>query len=104
VFVADSAGTTGYSVRGGRLHPAWSDGTPGTSPVIAGGLLYVYDMQHGVLNVRNPFTGRVDMALQAGPGHWQSPIVVGGRIILADGNYMSPGAANIFIYHLPTVR
>ncbi|HEY2654932.1 MAG TPA: PQQ-binding-like beta-propeller repeat protein [Solirubrobacteraceae bacterium] len=104
VFVADSAGTTGYSVRGGRLHPAWSDGTPGTSPVIAGGLLYVYDMQHGVLNVRNPFTGRVEMALQAGPGHWQSPIVVGGRIILADGNYMSPGAANIFIYHLPTVR
>ncbi len=58
VFVTDSSGTAGYTVRGGRLRPAWSDSTPGTSPVIAGGLLYVYDMQHGVLNVRNPVTGR----------------------------------------------
>jgi hypothetical protein len=72
--------------------------------VIAGGLLYVYDMQDGVLNVRNPVTGHVDRALPAGPGHWNSPIVVGGRIILADGNYMSPGSANIFIYHLPSVK
>jgi hypothetical protein len=101
VFVTDSAGTAGYTVSGGRLHAAWSDSTPGTSPVVAGGLLYVFDMQRGVLNVRNPVTGDVDTALRAGPGHWNSPIVVGGRIILTDGDYMSPGPSNIFIYHLP---
>ena len=104
VFVSDGDGTAAYTLRARRLHPAWSDDAPGTSPVVAGGLLYVYDMQRGILNVRNPVTGALDAALQAGPGHWQSPIVVGGRIILADGNYMSPGPANLFIYHLPRAK
>ena len=38
-------------------------GTPGTSPVIAGGLLYVYDQGDGSLVVRLPVTGQaVDLA------------------------------------------
>lgn len=101
VFVADQAGTAAYVLGGGRLHLAWLDGAAGTSPVVAGGLLYVYDMQNGVLNVRNPVTGRLDIALPAASGNWNSPIVVGGRIILPVGSYHDPGPGTLFIYHLP---
>ena len=46
VFVADDAGTADYVLGPNlRLHIAWQDQTAGTSPVIAGGLLYVYDQQ-----------------------------------------------------------
>jgi hypothetical protein len=102
VFVSDGAGTAAYTLRGERLRLAWSDTAPGTSPVVAGGLLYVYDMQDGVLNVRNPVTGGLDIALHAAPGHWNSPIVVGGRIVLPEGDYHSPGPGTIDIYRLPS--
>ena len=41
VFVATGSGTAAWVLRGGRLHALWSNGTGGTSPVVAGGLLYV---------------------------------------------------------------
>ncbi len=47
VFIADDSGTAGYLLSGGRLHRVWEDGTSGTSPVVAGGLLYVYDERGG---------------------------------------------------------
>ena len=43
-------------------------------------------------------------ALDAGrrSGHWNSPIVVGGRIILPTGSYHdSSGTSTVDIYHLP---
>jgi len=40
LFVADNAGLAAWTLVGGRLRPAWSTNTPGTSPVVAGGLLY----------------------------------------------------------------
>ena len=101
VFVADGAGTAAYRLIGERLHVAWVESSAGTSPVVAGGLLYVYDPQNGVLNVRSPVTGRLYMALPAAPGHWNSPIVVGGRIVLPEGNYHNPGPGTIDIYQLP---
>ena len=33
VFVTTSGGTAAWLLQGGRLHPAWSNGTAGTSPV-----------------------------------------------------------------------
>ncbi len=102
VFVADGAGTAAYALSGRRLRVAWQDSSPGTSPVIAGGLLYVYDEIHGTLNVRVPASGRELAALPAGPGHWNSPIVVGGRIFLPVGNandHTTSGTLDIF--HLP---
>ncbi len=42
-FVATNAGTAGFRLSGGRLHGMWSNGTGGTSPVLAGGVLWVYD-------------------------------------------------------------
>ncbi len=85
VFVADGAGTWAYVLRGGRLHVAWKRGDAGTSPVVAGGLLYVYDPGGG-LNVFRPKTGSVVARLPAGRGHWNSPIVTDGRIALPEGN------------------
>ena len=103
VFVADGSGTSAYVLGANRrLTVRWSDGTPGTSPLIAGGLLYIYDMNDGALVIRNPRSGRVLARLPTAPGHWNSPIVVGGRIIVPEGNYFHPSATGtISVYHLP---
>jgi hypothetical protein len=85
VFVATNAGTGAWQLRGGRLHALWSNGSGGTSPVVAGGLLYVYDPS-GSLRVYVPRTGKPVATLPAGPGHWNSPIVVAGRVVLPEGS------------------
>ncbi len=102
VFVADDSGTTAYVLSGRRLHVRWHNGTSGTSPVIAGGLLYVYDENGGALNVYIPGSGRRIASLPARSGHWNSPIVAGGRIILPVGSYHSHSTrGTLLIYHLP---
>ena len=85
VFVATGGGTTAYSQRGGRLRPLWSDGTAGTSPIVAGGLLYVYD-PGGALVIYRAGSGRVVARLPAAGGHWQSPVPGGSRIALPEGD------------------
>ena len=70
VFVADDSGTAAYTVRVGsrpRLVSIWQNGTGGTSPVLAGGLLYVFDEQGGSLDVYEPTSGRA--AALAARGH-----------------------------------
>ena len=102
VYVTTSAGTAAYRLTARRLHPAWQDATPGTSPVLAGGLLYVYDQTDGTLIIRSPTTGRQLASLPAGQGHWNSPIISGDRIFLPTGNAndrASTGTLDIF--HLP---
>jgi hypothetical protein len=101
VFVTTAGGTAAYRLAGRHLSVAWKDSTPGTSPVLAGGLLYVYDETNGALVVRSPRTGRQLASLPAAQGHWNSPIVAAGRIILPTGNandHASSGALDI--YHL----
>jgi hypothetical protein len=105
VFVADGSGTTAYVLGGGR-HPRLSiasrNATGGTSPIVAGGLLYVYDEGDGELKVYEPTHLRPLATLPAATGHWNSPIVVGGRIILPEGNYMDHSSSGTLdIYHLP---
>jgi putative pyrroloquinoline-quinone-binding quinoprotein len=98
VFVADGSATAGYRLIGRRLRKVWSRGTAGTSPVVAGGLLYVYDPGGG-LNVYAPASGRRLVRLPAGPGHWNSPIVAEGRVILPEGNandHVATGVLNIY--------
>ena len=89
LFVADGAGTAAYRLAGTtaapRLERVWSAAAAGTSPVLAGGLLYVYD-PGGELNVYRPADGRRVAQLPAEPGHWSSPIVAGGVIALPTGN------------------
>jgi hypothetical protein len=85
VFAADNGGTAAWTLTGGRLEEKWKNGNGGTSPVLAAGLLYVYDPDGG-LRVYAPATGRLITKLDAGSGHWNSPIVVDGMIVLPEGN------------------
>jgi hypothetical protein len=105
VFLANDSGTAAYVLVPGRrprLRVAWQDGTPGTSPVIAGGLLYIYDEIDGGVTVRQPVSGTLLKSLPVGTGHWNSPIVVGGRVIVAEGSYQAHDTTGVLdIYHLP---
>ncbi len=85
LIAADGGGTQAWSLQGGRLHSVWRNGTGGTSPVIAGGLLWVYGPGGG-LRVYQPATGTLVTTLSAGGGHWNSPIVTDGRVALPEGN------------------
>jgi hypothetical protein len=86
VVVATGGGTTAYAVRGRRLRPLWGNGHAGTSPIVAGGVLYVYDPTGGGVRTYDPATGRSRATLAAGSGHWNSPVVAGGHLVLGEGN------------------
>jgi outer membrane protein assembly factor BamB len=83
IFVATDSGLACYVLSKGRLHVAWRNSAGGTSPVVAGGLLYVYN---GSLNVYAPTTGRRLASFSVGEAHWNSPIVTDGRVAVPDGN------------------
>jgi outer membrane protein assembly factor BamB len=85
LIAADGGATQAWSLRGGRLHSVWRVGNGGTSPVLAGGLLWVYDPGGG-LRVYKPSSGKLVATLPAGSGHWNSPIVTDGRVALPEGN------------------
>ncbi len=98
LFVADNAGLAAWTLGRGRLRPAWSTKTPGTSPVVAGGLLYVYN-PNGGLGIYVPGSGRELRTLAAGGGHWNSAIVVDGRIAVPEGDanqHASSGVLDIY--------
>ena len=98
LFVADRAGTAAWTFASGRLQSAWTNRNPGTSPVVAGGLLYIYD-PGGTLRVYDPTSGRVVAELPCGAGHWNSPIVIDGMIVLPEGNanrHETQGVVNIW--------
>jgi hypothetical protein len=101
MFAADNGGTAGYIFRNGRLRIGWRNGTGGTSPVVAGGLLWVYSPGGG-LSVYRPATGALVTRLDAGGGHWNSPIVVDGRVALPEGNandHSTTGVLDIWRLH-----
>jgi hypothetical protein len=99
VFVAGEHGTAAYALRGGQLRELWHNGQPGTSPVLAGGLLYVYEPEAGGINVYSPDSGRVLVHLAGMPGHWNSPIVVDGHVVEPEGNandHLQTGTLELF--------
>jgi outer membrane protein assembly factor BamB len=88
LFVGDNSGTSAYVLHSGahpRLSVRWQSSEPGTSPVIAGGLLYVYN-PNGNLDVYKPTSGHMVAQFGVPGGHWNSPIVIGGRIVLPVGD------------------
>lgn len=98
-FLADEHGTAAYVLRRGLLYRAWQNGNPGTSPVMAGGLLYVYDLSAGGINVYRPASPRPIAKLPGSSGHWNSPIVVDGHVIEPEGNgndHSQSGSIEIF--------
>jgi PQQ-like domain len=102
LFTATGSSTRGYTLSGGRLQLAWQKAAAGTSPVVAGGLLYVYDQAGGGLRVRRPTDGAEVATLPAGSGHWSSPIVTDGRIALPEGDANQHRTNGVLdIYRLP---
>lgn len=99
VFVADFTATAAYELRGGRLHKRWERETAGSSPVLAGGLLYVYDPNEGGIEVYRPTSGKLVAHLAGEPGHWNSPIVVDGHVAEPEGNandHSATGTIDLF--------
>ena len=86
VFASDNGGTAAWQLAGGQLQQAWRNQNPGTSPVVADGLLFVYDPVNGGLRIYQSSTGSLLVTLPCGAGHWNSPIVADGRIALPEGN------------------
>ena len=103
LFAADGGGTAAWTLRDGELRALWRNGNSGTSPVVAGGLLFVYDPGGG-LRVYDPATGHELARLDCGDGgsHWNSPIVVDGRIALPEGNSNDRSTSGVLnIWRLP---
>ncbi len=86
LIAADGGATQAWVLQNGRLHTVWRHATAGTSPVIAGGLLYVYDPSGGGLNVYMPGSGKLVTALDAGGGHWNTPIATDGLVVVPEGD------------------
>ena len=99
-LATDGGGTAAYDVVvGGKIEQVWQNSTGGTSPVIAGGLLYVYDPS-GDLVIYRPDTGTLITRLPAGRGHWNAPVLGGGRIALPEGNandHATSGTLNFYV-------
>jgi glucose dehydrogenase len=94
LFSADGGGTAAWTYEAGKLNQQWKNTTGGTSPLVAGGLLYVYSPQGG-LHVYDPAKGTQVTTLDCGSGHWNSPIVVDGRIALPEGSSRQPSSSGI---------
>jgi len=98
IFAADGGATAAWTYRAGTLTKAWSNGNGGTSPIVAGGVLFVFDPA-GVLRAYDPTTGQSLGQLTCGSGHWNSPIVADGRIALPQGSansHQTTGVLNIW--------
>jgi outer membrane protein assembly factor BamB len=101
MFAADLHGTAAWTLENRKLVQKWKNGNGGTSPIVAGGLLYIYDPSGG-LRVYQPTTGKQVAYLPCGDGHFNSPIVVGGRIALPEGNANHHATSGVFnIWSLP---
>ncbi|MGH9583412.1 MAG: PQQ-binding-like beta-propeller repeat protein [Bryobacteraceae bacterium] len=104
MFAADRGGTAAWTFGDDKLTEQWKNGNGGTSPVVAGGLLYVYD-PHGGLRVYDPAKGTQIADLESGSGHWNSPIAVDGKIALPEGNANKHASTGVLdIWSLPAGR
>ncbi len=94
LFVADGNGIAGLRLDlsgSPALQPQWTDGTGGSSPILANGVLY-YATSSGV-RALDPSTGN-ELWHDNSPVslHWESPIVVHGRL------YFTDEARNLWVY------
>jgi hypothetical protein len=102
MFAADNGGTAAWELENGVLQEKWKNRTSGTSPFEAGGLLFVYAREGG-LNVYEATSGKHIATLPCGPGHWNSPIVLQGEIILPEGNANDHATSGVLdIWSLPS--
>lgn len=101
LFAADGGGTAAWLLENGKLQQKWKNGTGGSSPFEADGMLFVYAPAGG-LNIYDAASGKFLITLPCGAGHWNSPIVLQGRIILPEGNANAHAASGVLdIWSLP---
>jgi outer membrane protein assembly factor BamB len=99
IFLATAGGTAAWRLADGRLHEVWENGTGGTSPVLAGGLLFV--QSSGQIEVYAATSGKVVGSLPIGGTHWQSPIAVDGMVAAGEGNANDHATSGVLdIYRL----
>jgi hypothetical protein len=102
MFAADDGGTAAWALENANLVEKWHIAIGGTSPFEAGGLLFVY-ARVGGLNVYEAASGKHIATLPCGPGHWNSPIVLQGEIILPEGNANDRATGGVLdIWRLPS--
>jgi hypothetical protein len=89
VFIANGSGISGFKLSVGpggtpSLVSKWTNAAGGTSPVLANGILYYAGS--GTLHALDPTTGNSlwSDSTNVGGIHWESPIVVQGRVYLTD--------------------
>jgi hypothetical protein len=81
-------GTTAWTFGADhQLKEAWKSKTGGNSPFYAGGLLYIYDPapRGAKLHIFDAVSGNPVADLDAGGGHWNSPIVADNRVAMPEG-------------------
>jgi hypothetical protein len=99
VFVATDWGTAAYRLANGRLHAIWRKSAGGTSPVVAGSIVWVYDRDGG-LRAYRAGDGKPVGSMPAPAGHWNSPIVANGRVYLPTGDANDHATSgSLSIYH-----
>jgi outer membrane protein assembly factor BamB len=86
VYVSTIGATTAYELHGRTLKKVWGNKHTGTSPVVAGGLVYVYDQHLGKIRIYAPKTGKSEGTLSAGTGHWTSLAIANGHIAVGQGS------------------
>jgi len=102
MFAADNGGTAAWQVENSQLQEKWKNGTSGTSPLEADELLFVYAREGG-LNVYEAASGKHIATLPCGAGHWNSPIVLQGEIILPEGNANDHATSGVLdVWSLPS--
>jgi putative pyrroloquinoline-quinone binding quinoprotein len=94
MFAADGNGTAAWTLENGKLVQKWKNSNGGTSPLVADGMLFVYDPS-GALRVYDAAKGNLITTLACGSGHWNSPIVVDGKIALPEGNANQHASAGV---------
>ncbi len=115
LFIANFSGISGFALEvdgagNPRLVPVWTNHVAGTSPVLANGILYYAGAGEG-LQALDPTTG-AQLWTEAGGAsrhwHWESPIVVAGRLYMTDEDRVlrayAPTSQPLVFHTLPTCR
>jgi outer membrane protein assembly factor BamB len=113
MLIANDAGISGLQLAvdpfgAPSLTPVWTNEVGGTSPIVANGILYYNAAAVGMAGL-DPVTGEVLwLDGNIGSQHWQSPIVAGGRLFIADENAVlwayGPDPAPLGFYTVPPCR
>jgi outer membrane protein assembly factor BamB len=88
VFVANSRGVSGLKLTIANdgtpgLTPVWQNGSGGTSPLLANGVLFY--ATSGRIRALDPLNGHELWSdTQIGSIHWESPIVANGELFITD--------------------